>query len=57
LQQTKTEKHKSMKTKISNKTEAGFTLSEIAMLGAIICQLALLAGVIWIAWHFISKWW
>jgi hypothetical protein len=46
-----------MKTKNSNKTEAGFTLSEIAILGVIICQLALLAGVIWIAWHFISKWW
>lgn len=39
------------------KLKNGFPLVALIYVGAIILNLALLGGVIWVAWHFISKWW
>jgi hypothetical protein len=42
--------------KTNMKMKHGFTVAATMWLGAII-NLALLGGIIWVAWHFISKWW
>ena len=44
-------------SKTNMKMKHGFTVVAIMWLGATVLNLALLGGIIWVAWHFISKWW
>jgi len=37
--------------------KSGITLVALMYLGVIIFNVALIAGIVWVAWHFISKWW
>ena len=43
--------------KTTMKMKHGFTLVALFYIGAIIFNLALVGAIIWVAWHFISKWW
>jgi hypothetical protein len=47
--------HVELKTNM--KIDKLFTVTALIYLGALIFNLALLAAIIWVAWHFISKWW
>jgi hypothetical protein len=39
------------------KLKTGITLMALVYIGAIIFNVALIGGIIWVVWHFISKWW
>ena len=38
-------------------TAKGFTAIVLLWLAGIVFNLALIVAAIWVAWHFISKWW